>query len=61
MLETNVDHDIILGKVKRQMNTLSITHQAPSTSRNIENKKTSGGMNFSRCWNVNITEGGVNQ
>jgi hypothetical protein len=44
MLETNVDPEIILGKVQRQMNTLSISHQGPSTSRSVENQATSGGI-----------------
>jgi len=35
--ETNVDPKIILEKVKIYMNTLSISHQGPSTSINIEN------------------------
>jgi hypothetical protein len=44
MLETNVDPEIILGKVQRQMNTLSISHQGPSTSRSVENRGTGGGI-----------------
>jgi hypothetical protein len=36
MLETNVDPKIILGKVQRQMTSLSLSSQVPSTSRNIE-------------------------
>jgi hypothetical protein len=44
MLETNVDPEIILGKVQRQMNTLAISHQGPSTSRTVENRGTGGGI-----------------
>jgi len=39
MLETNLDPEIILGKVNRQMDTLGITHQVPSTSRNVETEE----------------------
>jgi hypothetical protein len=38
ILETNVDPEIILCKVQRQMNTLSMSHLGPSTWRNIENQ-----------------------
>jgi hypothetical protein len=44
MLETNVDPEIILGKVQRQMTTLSISPQGPSTSRSVENRATGGGI-----------------
>jgi hypothetical protein len=37
MLDTNVNLDIILGKIQRQMTNLSISPQGPSTSRNSEN------------------------
>jgi hypothetical protein len=33
MFETNVDTEIILGKVQRQMDTLNISDQGTSTSR----------------------------
>jgi len=33
MLETNVDPEIILGKVQRQMKTLALSSQGPSTSK----------------------------
>jgi hypothetical protein len=44
MLETNVDPEFILGKVQRQMNIMSISHQGPYTSRNVENQGTHGGI-----------------
>ena len=44
MLENNGDPEIILGKVKRQMNTLSISHQGPSTSRSVEDRVSGGGI-----------------
>jgi len=37
MLETNLDPEIILEKVQRQMDTLAILNQGASTSRNVEN------------------------
>jgi hypothetical protein len=37
MLETNVDPEIILGKVKIQMTSLSISPQEPSTYRISKN------------------------
>jgi hypothetical protein len=37
MLDTNVNLEIILGNMQRQMTNLSISPQGPSTSRNIEN------------------------
>jgi hypothetical protein len=37
MLETYVDPEIILGKVQRQMTSMSISTQGPSTSINSEN------------------------
>jgi hypothetical protein len=40
MLETDVDPEIILGKVQRQMDTLAISNQGASTSRNVENRGT---------------------
>jgi hypothetical protein len=36
MLESNVDPEIILGRVQRQMTSLSVSSQVPSTSREIE-------------------------
>jgi hypothetical protein len=36
IIETNVDLDIILGKVQRKMNNLTIENQGTSTSKNIE-------------------------
>jgi hypothetical protein len=44
ILETNADHVIILGKVQRKMNTLEISNQGESTSRNVENQCFSGGI-----------------
>jgi hypothetical protein len=44
MLETNVDPEIILGKVQRQMTNLSISPQGPSTSRSFENRAIGGGI-----------------
>jgi hypothetical protein len=44
MLETNVDPEIILRKVQRQMTNLSISHQASSTSRSSENRAIGGGI-----------------
>jgi hypothetical protein len=44
MLETNVDPEIILGKVQRQMTSLSISPQGPSTSRSSENRAIGGGI-----------------
>jgi len=38
MRETNVDLEIILGKVQRQMCGFSISHQGSSTSRSYENQ-----------------------
>jgi hypothetical protein len=35
MLESNVDPKIILGKIQRQMTSLSVSSQVPFTSRNI--------------------------
>jgi hypothetical protein len=40
MLETYVDHDIILEKVQRQMDNIAISNQGASTSRNVENQRT---------------------
>jgi hypothetical protein len=37
MLETNADPEIILGKVQRQMNTLTISDQGVSMSRKVKN------------------------
>jgi hypothetical protein len=36
MLETNVDPEIILGKVQRQMTSLTLSSQGPSTSRSTK-------------------------
>jgi len=44
MLETNVDPEIILGKVKIKINTLSISNHEPLTSRNVENRGIGGGI-----------------
>jgi hypothetical protein len=44
MLETNVDPEIILWKVQRQMNILSISHKGPYNSRTVENRGTCGGI-----------------
>jgi hypothetical protein len=37
MLKTIVDHKIILRKVERQMTSLTISPQGPSTSRSSKN------------------------
>ena len=42
MLETNVDHMIILGKVQIQMTNLSVSPQGPSTSKSFENQGIGG-------------------
>jgi len=44
MVEKNVDPDIILGKVQREVNTLAISNQGMSTSRNVENQGVGGGI-----------------
>jgi hypothetical protein len=44
MLETNANPKIIMGKVQRQMTSLSISPQAPSTSRSYENREIGGGF-----------------
>jgi hypothetical protein len=36
MIETNVDPEIILGKVQREMTNLTIENQRASGSRNVE-------------------------
>jgi hypothetical protein len=36
MIETNVDPEIILGKVQRKMDNLTIENQGASTSKNVE-------------------------
>jgi hypothetical protein len=43
-LETNVDPEIILGEVQREMSTMSISPQGPSTSRSTETRATDGGI-----------------
>jgi hypothetical protein len=44
MIETNVDLEIILGKVQRQMFGFSISPQGPSTSRSSKNRGIGGGI-----------------
>jgi len=44
MLKTNDDPGIILGKVQRQMTTLSISPKGASTSRSVENQETGWGI-----------------
>jgi hypothetical protein len=44
MLETNVDPKIILEKVKRQMTSISISHQGPYTFRSVEGRAIGGGI-----------------
>jgi hypothetical protein len=44
MLETNVDPEIILGKVQRHMTSLALSSQVPSTSRNTEGRGVGGGF-----------------
>jgi hypothetical protein len=43
MLETNVYPNIILGKLQRQMKSIALSSQGPSTSRNIEGQGVGGG------------------
>jgi hypothetical protein len=38
MIESEVDPEIILGKVQRQMIDLSLSSQVPSTSRVVEER-----------------------
>jgi hypothetical protein len=44
MIETNVDPKIILGKVQRHMDNLTIANQGTSTSRNVEKRGIGGGV-----------------
>ena len=44
MIETNVDYEIILGKVQRKMDNLTIANQGASTSRNVEKWGNRGGF-----------------
>jgi hypothetical protein len=39
MIETNVDPEIILGKVQRKMDNLTIENQGASTSRMLKNEE----------------------
>jgi hypothetical protein len=39
MIETSIDHDIILGKVKRRMESLNIVDQGASSLRKNEDQK----------------------
>ena len=44
MLETNVDLEIILGKLEIQITSMYISPQGPSTSRSSKNRATRGGI-----------------
>ena len=43
-IETNVDPEINLGKVKRKMDNLTIANQGASTSKNVEKRGVGGGI-----------------
>ena len=44
MIETNVNLEIILGKVQREMANLTIANQGASSSKNVEKIGIGGGI-----------------
>ena len=44
VLETNVDHEIILGKVQRQMTSLALSSHGPSSSRSTKGGAVGAGI-----------------
>ena len=42
MIETNVDPEIILGNVQREMGNLTISNQGSSSSKNVEKREIGG-------------------
>ena len=57
MIESNVDPEIILGKVQRQMIDLSFSSQVPYTSRVVEERGVGRGKFQEKPLNVtNISE-----